>query len=208
MLRIRELRLRRHLLQKEMASQLGIPANTFNQYENGRREPDLATLARIAKGLGITVDQLMGLAPLDDDIPSGGSIRRGEQEIPLLPVIGKIACGPEGGIVCEEVLGYETADAEASGCFYLPVGDSSMEPQIQKGDLALIRRQDTVEDGMLAAVVLPDKGCVLRRIVRTDTGMILQSFCPQMSPEFLSAEEAKNLVLAGRVLYTIRKMVW
>ena len=47
MLRIRELRLQKKILQKDMAKELGIPANTFNQYEKGRREPDLSTLSRI-----------------------------------------------------------------------------------------------------------------------------------------------------------------
>ena len=62
MLRIRELRKKKNKLQKEVAQDLGIPPNTFNQYENGKREPDLATLSRIANYLDVSVDYLMGVS--------------------------------------------------------------------------------------------------------------------------------------------------
>ena len=106
MLRIRELRKKKNKLQKEVAQDLGIPPNTFNQYENGKREPDLATLSRIANYLDVSVDYLMGVssspnpgASLDELIEAIGGQELGE--IPMIPVIGTVRAG-YGGIAYED----------------------------------------------------------------------------------------------------------
>lgn len=70
--RIKEIRMRRDISQKELASALGIAPNTLSQYENGKREPDIKTLERIADFLNVTVDCLLGrsqkkAAPKDGD---------------------------------------------------------------------------------------------------------------------------------------------
>jgi transcriptional regulator with XRE-family HTH domain len=60
MLRIHELRTNKDITQKDLAAELGIPANTFNQYENGKREPDYETLKKVADYFHVPVDFLLG----------------------------------------------------------------------------------------------------------------------------------------------------
>ena len=74
MLRIRELRIEADEMQKDLAKKLGIPANTFNQYETGKREPDFGTLKRIANYFGVSVDYLIG----NDDKKNKPSITKDE----------------------------------------------------------------------------------------------------------------------------------
>lgn len=71
-MRIKEIRMRKDISQKELAAALGIAPNTLSQYENGKREPDIKTLERISDFLNVTIDCLLGrsqkkAAPKDGD---------------------------------------------------------------------------------------------------------------------------------------------
>lgn len=59
-MRIKKIRLRQTISQKDLAYSLGIAPNTLSQYENEKREPDLKTLENIAKFFNISVDRLLG----------------------------------------------------------------------------------------------------------------------------------------------------
>lgn len=61
-MRIKEARLSKNLRQKELASIIGVAANTLSQYESGKREPDFATFQKIADALMVSTDYLLGRA--------------------------------------------------------------------------------------------------------------------------------------------------
>lgn len=51
----------RGISQKDFAAMVNIAPNTLSQYETEKREPDLKTLVRISRSLGVSVDYLLGL---------------------------------------------------------------------------------------------------------------------------------------------------
>ena len=53
------LRKQRKLTQQEMAQYLGITRQAYQRYENGSREPDIATLYKIADFFAVTLDDLL-----------------------------------------------------------------------------------------------------------------------------------------------------
>lgn len=57
---IRALRKQRQLSMKELGQIVGVAESTISLYENEKREPDLATLSRIADYFNVTVDYLLG----------------------------------------------------------------------------------------------------------------------------------------------------
>ncbi|VBB05613.1 Hypothetical protein LUCI_0823 [Lucifera butyrica] len=59
--RLKELREKSGLNQSQAAEKLGISRVNYNRYENGEREPDNATLSRLANFFGVTTDYLLGL---------------------------------------------------------------------------------------------------------------------------------------------------
>lgn len=58
--RLRFLRERNGLLQKEAAEKLNIGQVTYNRYEKGEREPDINTLKKLAEFFNVTTDYLLG----------------------------------------------------------------------------------------------------------------------------------------------------
>lgn len=65
--RLRELRSKRKLRQKDMAKKLGITESAYGYYEQGRSEPPYETLHQLAQFFDVSLDYLLGIT----DDPSG-----------------------------------------------------------------------------------------------------------------------------------------
>lgn len=58
--RLKELRLKKGLTQKEIAEQFGIKQPNYQQWESGKRKPSSETLEKFANFFGVTMDYLSG----------------------------------------------------------------------------------------------------------------------------------------------------
>lgn len=66
-IRIAILRISKGWSQAELARRIGVSASAVGMYEQGRREPSLGLLVRLAQELGVTTDYLlMGETPASD----------------------------------------------------------------------------------------------------------------------------------------------
>ena len=61
-LRLKEIRLKRGLTQKEVADVIGCSAGAYSKYEVGDREPSLDVLDKLADYYDVSVDYLIGRA--------------------------------------------------------------------------------------------------------------------------------------------------
>lgn len=64
--KLKELRTSKGLLQKDVAIFLGITTSAYGFYEQGKRDPDTATLIKIAQYFNVSIDYLLGC----DDKPN------------------------------------------------------------------------------------------------------------------------------------------
>jgi transcriptional regulator with XRE-family HTH domain len=64
--RIRELRTKRGMTQKELADILGVTDAAIGMWENARREPDVEHIKKMAAIFGVTTDYLIGQADTRD----------------------------------------------------------------------------------------------------------------------------------------------
>ena len=137
--RLKELRNQRGYTQVGLSRALGVSQQAVGKWETGRCTPDPQMLTRLAATLDTTVDYLLG----------GGNVLA---EC-MVPVLGTVKAG-FGALAFEEDYGSEPANVkDPSQYFYLIVRGDSMEPRIHDGDLALVRRQPTLESGELGVVV-------------------------------------------------------
>ena len=58
--RLRQERESNHLTQRDMAERIGITQPSYIRYENGKSEPTLENLVRIAEILDVSIDYLLG----------------------------------------------------------------------------------------------------------------------------------------------------
>jgi repressor LexA len=132
-----------------------------------------------------------------------------------IPLLGKIAAGlpipvPESDLALfdEDLDSVElTRDIvkDASGIFALTVqGDSMIDALIHDGDVVLMRSQERVENGELAAVWLPDEEeATLKRFYLEGEQVRLQPENPTMKPMFFPAQDVE---VKGKVVCVIRQL--
>ena len=60
MKKLREIRKKKKISQKELADLSGVYQSCISMYENGQRSPRLEIATKIASALGVTVDELIG----------------------------------------------------------------------------------------------------------------------------------------------------
>lgn len=70
MLRLRDLRLKLGLSQATVANDLGISRQSYNFYENGKRDPDTTMLKALADYFKVTTDFILGRdEPMQEHVP-------------------------------------------------------------------------------------------------------------------------------------------
>ncbi len=184
--RLRELRLSRNLTQDKLAQELGIAKSTISMYENGNREPDFETLELIADYFNVTLGSLMtGNAP-DAAKKASGKV---------IPVLGYVRAGIPIEAV-EDILDYEeiSADMASKGeHFALSIKGDSMEPKISEGDVVIVRKQNIVENGELAVVLVNGNDATVKKFYMNDNGVTLISTNPSYEPFYYSKEQVDSL---------------
>ena len=200
---LRKLRRDKKLSQGALARELDITQQAVGKWETGRSQPDPEMLRRLADFYSVSADFLLGQAPHGNASPVPAYSAAGEHPI---PVVGTVRAG-FGALALEEDCGVEYARVkDPENYFYLIVRGRSMEPRIQDGDLALVHRQETLEDGDLGVMVFGDDGeGTLKKFIRRGNAVVLQPFNPDYQPQVLMGEELEHLYIAGKVIETKAK---
>lgn len=205
--RFKQLRSEHHLSQQNLADQLGFSKSSVNMYERGEREPGLEAIEAIADYFNVDVDYLMGRS----DKPNNNEWIRnfhpalnttgasahvfltnlGPIETKRFPLLGEIACGKPIMANKEKEL-YVEAGANIHADFCLKAkGDSMIGARIYDGDIVFIRKQEMVNNGEIAAVIIDDEA-TLKRV----------NYFPKKNLLILKAENSKyeDLVYTGEQL--------
>ena len=72
--RLKQTRIKHGFTQDEFAKKLNISASSISLYENGDREPSLATLKTISETLNVSTDYLLGLTDVENNESSKVSL--------------------------------------------------------------------------------------------------------------------------------------
>lgn len=202
---LRQCRKKQHMSQADLAAKVGVTQQAVGKWESGKSSPDPGTVAKIAEILNTTADYLLGLyRPIEQPEPEKRFF--GSYAESLIPVIGTVKAG-YGALAFEEDYGQEYARVkDPSNYFYLVVRGDSMEPRIQDGDLALVHKQDTLENGDLGVIIYGEEGeGTLKRFLQRGNSVVLQPFNPNYSEMIIKGEDLNNLHIAGRVVETKAK---
>jgi len=175
----------------ELAEALGVAQSTISDWENAKKMPRAGALEKISEYFKINKSDLL--------LDKNENIAEGKSEIAMLPIVAKISCG-NGVVAYENIEGYVATPREwLNGGEYIYVrakGDSMINARIMDGDLLLIRRQEEVENGEIAAVLVDDEA-LLKRVYKTENALILQSENPHYPPIVL--DENYNVRIIGKL---------
>ena len=204
--RLREARKAKRYSQTEVSRMLGVTQQAVGKWETGRSTPDPQTVARLAEILDTTADALLGLQQAPATAPAVGRNAFSRYTESLVPVVGTVRAG-YGALAFEEDYGKESASVkDPQNYFYLVVKGDSMEPRISDGDLALVHRQNTLENGDLGVLVYGSDGeGTLKKYIQRGNSVILHPFNPDYEELVIKGEELDHLYIAGKVVETKAK---
>jgi repressor LexA len=117
-----------------------------------------------------------------------------------IPVLGTISPGLPL-YADQNIIGYKNVpldDVKGGEHFFLVVkSDSMIGSRIYQGDKVLVRRQEEIENGQIAVVLVNKEEATLRRVKFLEEAVILYPDNPKYQPQVYKADEVKIL---GRVI--------
>ncbi len=170
--------------------------------------PSLDTIKRVAMATGVDFNDLIALLDgnqkilLSNDIGEDSSLPQNIIPMPemrRIPLLGTIACGTP--ILAEENLDGEVdiPDHVHADFALRCKGDSMINARIFDGDVVYIRKQDTIENGEIAAVLIDDEA-TLKRIRLFEDHISLEPENPLYKPLVFWGEEMNTVKILGKAV--------
>ena len=175
--------------QQDLIDITGITSGAISSYLKGRYEPKQKNIFKLAKALGVNEGYLLGLEEEKTE-PVKSKVNN------QVPLIGTIAAGLP--ILAEEnIEQYFEIDASIKADFALRVkGESMIDAGIHDGDIAFLRKQQTLETGEIGAVVIENEA-TLKRFYKTDSSIVLQPENKEYQPIIVTNGD---LHIAGKLV--------
>lgn len=186
--------------QEELAKIINVHQTAVSQWEQGRTTPDIETIKKLASLFNVSVDYLLDRsnAPANPIDPfSFSNIQPVKKH--RIPLLGEIACG-EPIFADEDFEGFIESDIEADFALRCS-GDSMTGARIMDGDIVLIKKQDMVENGEIAAVIIENEATLKRVYYYPKDGkLILNPENPAYAPLVYVDEELNQIRILGRAV--------
>lgn len=88
----------------------------------------------------------------------------------------------------------------------IKVTGDSMYPKIEDGDLIVVRKQESVDSGDVAVLLLDGDEGLVKKVVYGDTWIELHSFNPEYKTRRFDDEEVLRLRVVGKVLKVVKTL--
>ncbi|NYB73896.1 helix-turn-helix domain-containing protein [Sedimentibacter hydroxybenzoicus DSM 7310] len=169
---------------------LNLSAATISRYMNGLVSPKLPVIETLSLKYNVNPVWLMGIS--NEKYLNRPSFIK-------VPILGKIACGLP--LLAEEnIIDYEFAEYSDNVDFALIArGDSMINARIYDGDIVFIRRQDDVNDGEIAAVLIDDEA-TLKRVYKLNGDLLLKAENPMREDMRITAKDRKQVKILGKAV--------
>lgn len=197
--RIKHLREKKGYTQAEFGKLLGLSDKAVSTWENDIKTPRMSTLKKIADIFCVSTSYLVG--------EKEEKIHKGAVKI---PVLGNVAAGTPITAVQEyiDITDPDTWEeipevlASTGEFFALRINGDSMEPKMSKGDIVIVRKQQTIRSGEIGIVMVGDGEATCKKIQIRPDGIMLISTNPKYEPMYYNAEQVESLPVSiiGKVI--------
>lgn len=195
---LRTVREQRNLSQKDVAKYLGISPQAYGYYERGERSPGAGNLRKLANFFDVPVDFL-----LDRELIKNEPNR-------LIPLLGTVPAGTPAEAIedVEEYIDIYPRFVKHGELFALRVQGDSMEPDIRHGDIAIIEKQEFIDNGAVAVVRVNGQDTTIKRVKLAANGLMLIPSNPAYDPVFFDSDQVATLpvTIIGKVIEIRRRL--
>ena len=188
-----------------VAKELGLSSGTVTFWKNGKI-PKSDTLKKIADYFGVTVDYLLGNEKETAPSIKPNAIFLDASHVFMIPTFENVSAG-FGVLANDEIVDYiplyfaHPSEAEETIC--IKVKGDSMYPKIEEGDVIQVHKQDTVDSGTIAVVLLDGEEGLVKRVEYGDGWLELHS----INPMYKTIRFTGSDVMRIRILGAVRKII-
>ena len=157
---IRKYRIIKHMTQLDLAKLLNVSDKTVSSWETGEKIPRMGNIEKIANCFGLNKTDL-----IEDTSKSRFKI----------PVLGKVIAGYPVEAV-ENIIDYEEITSKMASLgeyFALQVKGDSMMPRFTEGDVVIVRKQDDVDNGDIAIMLVNGDEATIKKVQKFEGGIKL-----------------------------------
>lgn len=199
--KIYNLRTQKGLTLEDLGNMVGVGKSTVRKWENGMiANMKRDKILKVSEALGTTPAYLMGWEE-EEKIISLDNVY--QIELKRFPMLGEIACGiPKYANEDRESYIMAGTDIKADFCL-VAKGDSMINARIHDGDIVFVKKQDMVENGEIAVVVVNnDCEATLKRFFyyREKALLILKAENPAYEDLIFTEEELNNIHILGKAI--------
>ena len=164
--RLKEAMKIRNMNQSELSQKSGISKSSLSEYLKGKYEAKQTGLFNLAKALNVNEVWLMGEdVPMDRDFGRSKVIEIDVIDLITNEVIQKIPYVYRTDIDGQNINNF----------FAIYANDNSMAPLLDRGDIAIIQKQNTFISGGTYLLKLKNGFPIIRKILQTTSGYELQA---------------------------------
>lgn len=183
--RLRELRIKNNMTLEEVAEHVGLQKAAIYKYEHGIVvNPKRGLIEKLASLFDVKPSYLLGM----EETPIVKAVK--------IPVLGTVVAGIPLDAV-ENIIGWEEispAMAATGEHFALRIKGTSMEPRICEGDIVVVRKQEDIESGDTAIVLINGGEATVKKVKKTEEGiMLIANNMAVYSPHFYSNKDIEEL---------------
>ena len=187
-----------------VAKDLGIASGSITLWKNTKSMPRSNTIKKIADYFGVNVDYFYNETP--ERPRKGEIIFLPESNAYLVPLFESVSAG-FGAYPDDKIIGYELCSIEskeeAEETLCIRVSGDSMYPKIENSDIIQVHKQESVDSGKIAVVLVDGEDALVKKVVYGSDWIELRSFNPMYPPRRFDGEA----VLRVRVLGQVRKVI-
>lgn len=182
----------------DICNDLGFAYTTFTSWETGVNYPRIDKIEMLANYFGIEKSDLI------ENKSQEQSTSRHAKGV-RIPVIGRVAAGIPIEAV-EDIDEWEEipeAMAKTGEYFALRIKGESMSPKLQPGDVVIVKKQNDVDTGDTAIVLVNGNDATVKQIKKTEAGIMLVGLNLEVyQPHFYSNKEIEELPvkIIGKVI--------
>ena len=194
------------LAEKTNCCEKPISQSLINKYLKGKAFARQNNLYILAKILNVDEAWLMGYdVPMkrntDDLLKKIGAIPLSSIKTVPIPILGTVKAGYDymAQENWEGIIDFDKRIADTGEFFALKIKGDSMVPIFFEDDIVIFRKQNDCDSGQVAVVIINGDEGTIKKIKKTDEGIILQPFNQAYGPVMYTNKEIKEtpIIIAG-----------
>jgi repressor LexA len=189
----------------ELEKMTGFSKSSIQRYATGEtKKIPVDFIEKLANITNTDVRYLMGW---EDEQPN--ALPLVESKIYQVPVFSSVSAG-FGAYACSDIIDYMPLfienSADVPDMFCIKVTGQSMFPKIEDGDIIVVRKQDSVDSGSIAVVLVDGEEGFVKRVVYDNETIELQSINPEYAPKIFKGAEVLRVRVVGIVKQVIKTL--